>query len=556
VDGAVFVQADVNGTGAMAGQWVAENVPSGKVAIIQGALGRGDAEAYTQSFKDALAANPQIEVIGEPAADWARDKALAAMQDLLTANPDLAAVFVQNEDMALGAIQAIKAAGASTIVVSQNGSPDGLAAIESGELAATVGWSPAQEAQMALSRLVTAIRTGTAPEPKLCQTPLKLVTKDDIASAYSWIPTEESTAAALSAAAEPDMSIGIGFLEVTHPHVYTRADILARWRRSSSSACGSRTMPLRLRVRRSVRGGNHADARHCSPTRVDAVIVEPWTHRMADVSIMALEAGKKVMLEKPASNDPANMAGSSRRSSGRWLLSVGNGTAVPASRRLTELHASGLLGRTTVGRFHVSVPAPDAVTPWFNLEQDIGGVLFEDGCHMFDLVLDLLGKPRSVGAFVPKYDDLARRHGHRYEDAAVVILEWDDLVGTLSLVGWEANDWLETWELALFGEAGSAFAGPLPARLDVFLKDAGGAYPAGWTRHRETAFNVSWLDHEAKHVWHAVQHRSFFRAELERFIGDVRDGGSPEIPASHGLAVTETIAALYRASRERRTIEL
>lgn len=199
-DGAVFVQADVNSTGAMAGQWVAENVPSGKVAIIQGALGRGDAEAYTQSFKDALAANAQLEVIGEPAADWARDKALAAMQDLLTANPDLAAVFVQNEDMALGAIQAIKAAGASTIVVSQNGSPDGLTAIESGELAATVGWSPAQEAQMALARLVTAIRTGTAPDPKLCHTPLKLVTKDDIASAYSWIPTEESTAAALTAA--------------------------------------------------------------------------------------------------------------------------------------------------------------------------------------------------------------------------------------------------------------------------------------------------------------------------------------------------------------------
>ncbi len=198
-EGAVFMQADVNQSGAMAGHWVAANVPSGKVAIIQGALGRGDAEAYTQSFEAALAANAELEVVGEPAADWARDKALAAMQDLLTANPDLAAVFVQNEDMALGAIQAIKAAGASTIVVSQNGSPDGLAAIEAGDLAATVGWSPAQEAQMALARLVTTIRTGTAPEPRLCTTPLRLVTKDDLAEAYPWVPTEESTVAALAA---------------------------------------------------------------------------------------------------------------------------------------------------------------------------------------------------------------------------------------------------------------------------------------------------------------------------------------------------------------------
>ncbi len=197
--GAVFVQADVTGTGAMAGQWVAENVPSGKVAIIQGTLGRGDAEAYTESFKTALAANPELEVVGEPSGEWARDQALAAMQDLLTANPDLAAVFVQNEDMALGAIQAIKAAGASTVVVSQNGSPDGLQAVEAGEIAATVGWSPAQEAQMALSRLVTTIRDGAAPEPKLCNTPLKLVTADNVGEAYSWIPTEESTTAALTA---------------------------------------------------------------------------------------------------------------------------------------------------------------------------------------------------------------------------------------------------------------------------------------------------------------------------------------------------------------------
>ena len=71
--GAVFVQADINQTGAMAGEWLAANVPSGKVAIIQGALGRGDAEAYTASFKEALAANPDLEIVGEPAGDWARD---------------------------------------------------------------------------------------------------------------------------------------------------------------------------------------------------------------------------------------------------------------------------------------------------------------------------------------------------------------------------------------------------------------------------------------------------------------------------------------------------
>lgn len=356
------------------------------------------------------------------------------------------------------------------------------------------------------------------------------------------------------------MSIGIGFLEVTHPHVYTRADILAEmegvelvgvW--EPDDAANASVFADRYGVT------NHANAEALlADPRVDAVIVEPWTHRMADVSIMALEAGKKVMVEKPASNDPANMrriVDAVDRTGG--YLTVGYMVRQSrAYQRLKALHASGLLGRTTVGRFHVSVPAPDAVTPWFNLEHDIGGVLFEDGCHMVDLIVDLLGRPRAVGAFVPKYDDLARIHAHRNEDAATCILEWDDMVATMSLVGWEANDWLETWELALFGERGTAMAGPLPARLDVFLKEAAGGFEAGWTRHRETEFDVSWLDHQAKHVWHAVQHRAFFRAELERFVRDAREGGEPEIPASHALAVTETIAALYAAARERRTVEL
>ena len=236
--GAVFVQADINQTGAMAGEWLAANVPSGKVAIIQGALGRGDAEAYTASFKAALAANPDLEIVGEPAGDWARDVLderavpagrvlgrplptlwakpeleivgerdgflardswISALQDLLTAHPDLAGVFVQNEDMALGAIQAMKAAGADVTIVSQNGSPEGLEAVASGDIAATVGWSPAQEAQMGLVRLVDTIRNGTVADPKLCSTPVTLVTAENLDAASPWIPTEASTAAWLVA---------------------------------------------------------------------------------------------------------------------------------------------------------------------------------------------------------------------------------------------------------------------------------------------------------------------------------------------------------------------
>jgi predicted dehydrogenase len=92
--------------------------------------------------------------------------------------------------------------------------------------------------------------------------------------------------------------------------------------------------------------------------------------------------------------------------------------------RVSKILDDGILGRTTVCKFHVSVPSPDAVTPWFNLKQDIGGVFFEDGCHMMDIVLSLLGMPKSIFARIPKYDDLHSKHTHLYEDAAVLTLDW------------------------------------------------------------------------------------------------------------------------------------
>lgn len=199
--GVVFVNVNINETGKQLGEWVAENVEKGRVAIIQGQLGRGDAEAYTQGFKDALAKNSNLTVVAEIDAAWDRSKAVAAMEDILTRHPDLAVAFVHNEDMAQGAVSVLKTQGKldQVTVVSQNGSPSGLEVIAAGEIKATAAWSPSEEAQMALQRLVTAIRTGQTPEPKLCFTPLKLITQTNVDEASPWVPTEASTKVALAA---------------------------------------------------------------------------------------------------------------------------------------------------------------------------------------------------------------------------------------------------------------------------------------------------------------------------------------------------------------------
>ena len=192
------VQADGKLSGKTIGKWVAQNIPEGKVAVIMGQPGRGDAEMYRDAFKAEMEKNPKLELVAAVPGDWNRQKAFNQMQNLITSYPDLKAVFVQNEDMALGAIQALKEAGkeGQVDIVSQNGAPYGLESIAAGGIKATVGWSPSQEGQLAVRMLVEYIRDKKVP-PKLTVTPMTVITKENVTAATPWEPTDASTDATL-----------------------------------------------------------------------------------------------------------------------------------------------------------------------------------------------------------------------------------------------------------------------------------------------------------------------------------------------------------------------
>jgi ribose transport system substrate-binding protein len=192
------VQADCNLSGSIMGKWVAENISGGQVAVIMGLPGRGDAECYRDAFIREAKKNSRIKVVASVPGDWNRQKAFNQMQTLITGYPDLKAVFVQNEDMALGAIKALEEAGKAgqVQIVSQNGAPYGLESIAAGGIKATVGWSPSQEAALAFRLLVEHLQGKEVP--KLTITPMKVITKDNIAEAVPWEPTEASTRATLN----------------------------------------------------------------------------------------------------------------------------------------------------------------------------------------------------------------------------------------------------------------------------------------------------------------------------------------------------------------------
>ena len=95
-------------------------------------------------YQQAVAAH-KFNVLASQPADFDRTKGLNVMQNLLTAHPDVQAVFAQNDEMALGALRALQTAGKSDVmVVGFDGTPDGEKAVNDGKLAATIAQLPDQ----------------------------------------------------------------------------------------------------------------------------------------------------------------------------------------------------------------------------------------------------------------------------------------------------------------------------------------------------------------------------------------------------------------------------
>ena len=112
----------------------------GNVVILQGDPANEAAVLRTQGCKDIVAKYPDMTVTKEAAGNWQRDKGLEIMENWLQSGDQIDVVCANNDEMALGAIQALKAAGKldSVLVGGVDATGDALAAMEAGELATTV----------------------------------------------------------------------------------------------------------------------------------------------------------------------------------------------------------------------------------------------------------------------------------------------------------------------------------------------------------------------------------------------------------------------------------
>ena len=180
---ASFIASNNVEAGKLGAQQLIKAVGQGaKVAMLIGIPGASAAVDRGKGFKDAIADTSintkAVTVVAENVANFKRDDGLNVMQNILTAHPDITGVFAQNDDMALGAVQAIKAKGLSgkVFVVGVDGIDDAVAAIKAGDMFATVAQQPDVMGQLAVQAGVALANHASVDAKK--DVPLKVITKE------------------------------------------------------------------------------------------------------------------------------------------------------------------------------------------------------------------------------------------------------------------------------------------------------------------------------------------------------------------------------------------
>ncbi len=161
--------------GKMAGEYIIEQLKGkGKVVELEGIAGTSAARERGEGFNQVIEES-DIEVVARQTADFDRVKGLEVMENILQSQPEIDAVFAHNDEMALGALEAIKASKRDILVVGFDATDDAVASVEAGDMAATVAQQPELMGKIAVETAVKALK-GEKVDSNI-PVELKLITK-------------------------------------------------------------------------------------------------------------------------------------------------------------------------------------------------------------------------------------------------------------------------------------------------------------------------------------------------------------------------------------------
>jgi ABC-type sugar transport system substrate-binding protein len=176
--------------GKLDAQLVLNSVPKGsEVAVIEGDPTTTSSMDRVKGFTDA-AKGGGLNVVASQPANWDRKTARDLATKTLADHPSLKAIFVANDDMALGVVNAVQAANAvgRVAVVSVDATPDALEAVKQGLLAGTVAQYPDAMAYLAIETMVKKLNGEAVPEK--VDSPVKPITKDNLSDAGKYYQDE------------------------------------------------------------------------------------------------------------------------------------------------------------------------------------------------------------------------------------------------------------------------------------------------------------------------------------------------------------------------------
>lgn len=182
---AQLVSNNAQGAAMGAVQWVESIGESGNYVELFGNPADNNAATRSNGYTSVLGQYPDLVQVASEVANWNRTEGYNKMQAMLQANPDIIGVISGNDEMALGAIAALKEAGklADVKVGGFDGSPDAVEAIKAGEMQYTVLQPVAVFAAEAVRQADTYIKTGetgAASEKQLFD--CLLITADNVAN--------------------------------------------------------------------------------------------------------------------------------------------------------------------------------------------------------------------------------------------------------------------------------------------------------------------------------------------------------------------------------------
>ena len=332
-------------------------------------------------------------------------------------------------------------------------------------------------------------------------------------------------------------SITVAFAGLVHPHIFPRVQLLAEQPDVTLAGCYDPDPALRAGVaeRCNLPAFDSLDALLDQPG-VNFVVAEGWDTANPAIVLEALKRKQAVLVEKPGAPSLAQT---------QTLVRAVREAQVPFQvgymlrfssvvETIADLLAQDVLGDITLARFHAASPVGCAAEQWQSVPGDMGGVVFTDGCHMVDIIVNLLGIPRSVKGALLKLPEgrTVLSHGFKahtlseldetvemplgglmYEDGGVAVLEYDDKLAVYDVTGWEAHPWVEAWRIELYGTNGTLHAGLNPAWHRLYVRNAVEGYAPGWH---------SWSDLQELGVANSLVVDDNYRREMQHMLDRVR----------------------------------